>query len=360
MLVLNDLHLGVRRTAGTTAETSYNLRRHLQERYGDFLHLANQSNEVIINGDFFDTFNVPLEDVLEAFFTTAEWLQYGEKRHIYLLPGNHDLSKNSSEVGSFQLMAQLLAAHCPGQVTYLQGSGWLDEARGVYAVSHVINQAEFDEAIAGVPEQAKVVLLHCNYDSPFAEHSDHSLNLSRGQAKDIVGNGTTIIIAHEHHPRESFGGKVLITGNQTPSSIADCVTPDGKMHNKRAAVIDDAGVVSTVQTWQPIDDDGFTDVKWTEIANLQPELAQFKGFIRITGDAEPEESAGALRAVSQLRQQSKAFVVANAIKVRQSDGVGDLAASVEDVRSVNIVEMLLETLSDEQAAVVRRVLKEGK
>lgn len=355
MLILNDIHLGVRRSAGTTAQTSYDLRRWLQERYAEMLSLPSV-NEVAINGDFFDTHTVPLEDVLESFLTTAGWLQGDSDRKIHLIPGNHDLSKNSNEVGSFQLMAQLLEAQFPKQVNFVMGSGWVKRSLGIYAISHVVNQAHFDAHIATVPDEAKYLLLHCNYDSPFAEQSDHSLNLSREQAKLLTQRGVTIIVAHEHHPREAFGGKLVVTGNQWPSSISDCITPEGKTHDKRAAWISPEGLEFT-DTWLSSRDERcFRQVDWKEVDSFD---AAGAGFIRVTGAAEPEQSSEALRAVSALRQRCNAFVVTNSVKVSQRDDASALASSVEDVRQVDIVEMLIETLTDEQQAVVRRVIKEG-
>jgi DNA repair exonuclease SbcCD ATPase subunit len=53
----------------------------------------------------------------------------------------------------------------------------------MYVIPHVPNQDIFDLELERVPEGTKWLLLHCNFDNAFAGAMDHSLNLSRDQAK---------------------------------------------------------------------------------------------------------------------------------------------------------------------------------
>lgn len=355
--ILNDLHIGAKRVAGTTPETALKLRENLLQQLAGFL-LTTEEDHLVINGDFFDTYNAPLVDVLESYWILSSWLEGVSGRQLTLLPGNHDLSKSSAEMGSFQLMSSLLASAKPNQVTYLQGDGWVEEGSGVYAISHVVNQAEFDLQLDRVPDYTRVLLLHCNYDSPFTEHSDHSLNLSRERAKAFIERGVQVILGHEHHHRSFFGGKVLIPGNQWPSSVADCVTPEGRIcRHKHYVRIDDNGVVMLNETWRVDDIRGFSEIDWTvlEGENLR-QMEEFKGFIRVSGQAEPEEAAEALKRISRLRQKSSAIVVANAVKVKTTgSNLQELAESVEDVRKTDVIQMVIDTLTPAQAEVVRQV-----
>lgn len=354
MLIINDIHIGVKRVAGTTPESAARLRNYLLDAYE---HLLSLHDNVLVNGDMFDTYNIPLSDLLKAYSISVEWLQRDNRRKLHLVPGNHCLSRSSIDLSSFEMMARLLVPLFPKQVVYLQGGGWVAESQGVYAISHVVNQAEFDLQLDRVPQEAKTLLLHCNYDSPFTEHADHSLNLSRERAKALVERGVQVVLGHEHHPRSFFGGKVLIPGNQFPSSVSDCVTPEGRTIDTKHCVQIDNGNVTQVQTWSFSGDHGFVAARWDELTgDLLRMLEDFTGFIRISGEADPEDSAEALKRISKLRQKSPAFVVANAVRVRGTEGSAlDLSESIEDVRKTDVVQMVIDTLLPEQAAVVRRI-----
>ncbi len=359
MLVINDIHIGVKRVAGTTPESAAKLRNYLLETYEQLLHLH---DDVLVNGDMFDTYNIPLSDLLNAYSISAEWLQQDSKRRLRLVPGNHCLSKSSVDLSSFELMARLLVPLFPNQVSYLQGGGWVDEDRGIYVISHVVNQAEFDLQVSRVPASAKFLMLHANFSSPFAEHSDHSLNLSSDQARSLIDKGATLIFGHEHLPRTLFGGKLRIPGNQRPSSVADCVTPDGRaVREKTCLLIQADGSIETIPTWSQNDVHGFRDIPWNHLeGETLLDAESFEGFIRISGKAEPEEVAEALKRISRLRQKSSALVITNAVRaITRDSGVESIAESIEDVRKVDVVQLVLDTLTPEQAEVVRAVLEKA-
>ena len=63
-----------------------------------------------------------------------------------------------------------------------------------------------------------------------------------------------------------------------------------------------------------------------------------------------------VKAVSTLRQKSAAYVVTNAVQVAVPAGLEDIATSVEDVRSVNVIDLLLETLNPDQQRAVKELL----
>jgi calcineurin-like phosphoesterase family protein len=355
--VINDLHIGAKRVAGTTTESAAHLRENLLARLRSLLAEV-KDPVIVINGDFFDTYSVSMLDWLEAYQALSDWLHAGEARALHLVAGNHDLSKNSTELSSFELLGHMLRLTYPGRVQYLCGANWIDEARGVYAISHVVNQAEFDLQLDRVPESARCLLLHCNFDSPFTEHADHSLNLPRPKAKELVERGVQIVIGHEHHPSSAFGNRLLIPGNQFPASVADCVTPQGrKVDSKHCVRLLENGAVELQETWRGDDDDGFIDFDWRELeGDTLRDAEDFAGFIRVSGRAGPEESADAIKRISRLRQRSDALVVANAVRVTASDGGGqELAESVEDVRKADVIQMVIDTLTPAQADVVRRL-----
>lgn len=342
--VISDQHLGVQRVAGTTHESAQALREYLHRKFKETLTLA---DDVIINGDLFDSNRVATADLLKTYETISEWLD-GGTRAITLIAGNHDLSKNSQELSSFELLAFLLRSRYPDQVQYLQGASWVGD--GIYAVSHVTNQECFDLELSRVPEGVRWLLLHANFDSKFAADAEHSLNLDRAQAKALTARGIKIVMGHEHQGRELMNGKVIIVGNQVPNSVSDCLGND----TKRALIID-GNEHKFVKTWSA-DDEGdgwFARVDWRELSGVEEEG---RGFIRVEGDAGAEEASEVIRAISAFRSKSKSFVVANAVKVEALEGMGELAESIEDIRSLDVIEMLLAELDEPQVAVIRKLV----
>lgn len=350
MLVVNDVHIGVERVAGTTPSSAAELRQSLLEAYAELLAL---DDEVLVNGDLFDTYNIPLSDLLQTYRTTAAWLSESNKRSIHLIPGNHCLSKNSANLSSFELMGRLLQSQFGPRVAYIQGGAWVDQARGLYAISHVVNQSIFDMELDRLPDGVKYLFLHANYDSGHAAEAAHSLNLGREQGKELTAKGITIVMGHEHQGRTAWKGKLIITGNPRPSSVSDCMAHgDGQLDGKKhALVIDDRGH-RLIETWKQ--DGNFVEVDWRDLGNFTGEHK----FIRVTGKADAEEAADVIKAIATFRKGSQAFVVTNAVKIAQLVDVDGLEVTAEDVRNVDVVSMLLESLTEEQAAVVRQLMEE--
>ena len=355
-LVINDLHIGVNRTGGTTADSAMALRQFALSNYRGLLGLG---ENIIINGDMFDSFNVPLSDLLQAYQTTAEWLADGPARTLFLIPGNHDLSKNSLNLSSFEMLAKLLVTRFPSQVDYLPGSNWVDEYQGIYAVSHVANQDLFELALSNVPDSVKTLLLHCNFDNVFAGQADHSLSISREQAKALTKRGITLVLGHEHQGRTMMNDKVLLVGNQFPTSVSDClVHGDGQKDGCKYALVIAGADMELIPTWKfnSGDTGGFVEVGWGDLGSA---VVLSRQFVRVTGTATAAEASSVIKAISKFRQSSDAFVVTNGVKVEGLADSGELADSVEDIRSVDVIEMLIETLDAEQAACVRKLLLEN-
>ena len=245
-------------------------------------------------------------------------------------------------------------AQFPGKVQYLRGGGWVRQECGLYAISHCPNQGLFDLELSRVPEDVKTILLHANFDNLYAGQSDYSLNLSREQAKVLVKRGVTVVMGHEHQGRTLMNDKVIIVGNPYPSSVSDCLTHgEGQKDGRKYALVIDGDDMELVPTWSFKDDvGGFREVDWRDLAKAPDGPL----FIRVGGEATAAEAPSVIKAISKFRQTSKAFVITNGVKVEGVAGADELAASVEDIRSVDVLEMLIETLDAEQAACVRKLL----
>lgn len=351
-LVISDLHLGVQRVAGTTPASAEQLRMWAHTKLDNLLDLGRR---VIVNGDFFDSYLVPTSDLLQAFLTLTEWLNAGGEK-LWLIPGNHDLSKNSSNLSSFTLMARLLVAQFPDKVSYLVGGNWVDEEEGIYAISHVANQDLFDVALEAIPQNAKYCLLHCNFDSTFAGQSDHSLSLDRDVAKALVKRGVTLILGHEHQGRTLMNDKVVIVGNQFPTSISDCLKKGDAQADGHKYCLEIRGDdLNLIPTWSPTDGaGGYVELDWQDLAAA---VVPGRGFVRVTGSATAAQSADVVRAISKFRQASNSFVVANAVKVEGVQNEETLAQSVEDIRAVNVMDILLGMLNEDQQTAIRKLLE---
>lgn len=344
LLVISDLHLGVQRTGGTTAESATALRAYAQMMFKDLLRLG---RNIAINGDMFDSYQVPTSDLLQAYITLVEWLREDGQR-LYMIPGNHDLAKNSANLSSFELLSKLLVSQFPDKVSYHPGGSWVDENQGIYAISHVANQDLFDASLKAVPASAKYLLLHCNYDNAFAGQADHSLNLDRAVAKELTKNGLVIVMGHEHQHKTALNDKVVVVGNQFPTSVSDC------LNNSKKYCLEIYGDdMELIPTWSANDKaGGFVEVDWYEL--LKADHYHPK-FVRVTGKADANQSADVIRVVSKFRQLSKDYVVTNAVKVESVEGV-ELEDSVEDIRAVNVMDLLMEALDADQQAAVRKLL----
>lgn len=333
MIVINDLHLGVIRTAGTTPASALALRKFALNKLAAIL--SSTKEDVVILGDLFDTFSVPMQDLLDTYHILRNWLEIGGRK-LHLVAGNHDLSKDSTKLSSFQFLAKLLESpNC----TYLQGVGWLDESKGIYAISHVLNQDLMDMHLATVPK-CKYLLVHANYDNHFAVQSDHSLNISKEQAEELPCE--KIVFAHEHHSRTALSGKVFVCGNQFPTSVSDCLDKDDKFAHR----LTDSGI-EKVHTWIKSD---FIDMPWNAIVDTTA------NFIRISGTAKPEEASAATEAVANLRRVSQALVITNAVQVGTDEELQQASLkSLEAVQAFDVMAALKEVLTKEEYAVIEKL-----
>lgn len=354
-LIISDLHLGVSRVGGTTAESAAALREYGHNQFRELLETAVSENCdcVIINGDLADQYNLPLSEALEIYETMDQWLTHNPNKNMVVAAGNHDLSKDSSRLGTVEFVGALLLMKHPDRfdlVTKPQQFG------DVYVIPHVTNQECFELELSRIPEGIKYLLLHSNYDNKFAADAEHSLNLDRAQSKAITARGITIVMGHEHQGRELMAGKVVVVGNQFPTSVADCMPHgDGQKNGTKRALIIEDGAHRFVPTWTPDGAEGwFARIDWRELATVEEEG---RGFVRVEGDASEAEAADVIKAISAFRQRSRSFVVANAVKVEQAEGLEDVAASIEDIRNVSVLELLLEQLDTTQQAAVRKLLE---
>ena len=333
LTVINDTHISVQRSAGTTPITAWNLRQSVLKQFEGLMYQAT-GTDVLILGDLFDSGSVALSDWLRTFQVLNEWLTTG-KTALTLCVGNHDLNKTDTTLSSCQLLGRMLIDLHPKRFAFIEQPAMTPHG---YVVPHVSNQDRFDAAIASVPP-CDVAYFHCNFDNKFAAQSDQSLNLSREQAEACLAKN--IVIAHEHQTRKI--GKVWIPGNQIVTSVSDCLGSDAKR-------------LTIVEGGQP---------RFEKLYDIQEVYEQMpwdclvdsdKPFIRVSGQASSAQASEVVSAISVYRRQSSALVITNAVKVLAEDGSQVFERSLESVKAFEVMSALKEFLKPKEFAVVEGVL----
>lgn len=322
LTVLNDTHIGAIRSAGTTPTSQIALRKHILQKFGSLLP---DTSDLLINGDLFDTFNAPITDVLHSYEHLSDWLHINQKATLYNSAGNHDLSKSSNVMSSFQFIGKLLTRQFPNRYVHIEQP---TEIPCGYVIPHLSNQSLFDGALEQMPQTSNL-FLHCNLGNKFAEESDQSLNLSL-QALDKLPCDR-VVLGHEHQSRTV--GKVIVVGNQIPTSVSDWLGGNDKYY---AEVGKDVTLHRCAKR-----EEEFAAMDWDK---LEPSDCK---FIQITGTAATEQSFDVITAVNQYRRQSEAFVISNAVKIKADDN-SEFTYNLESVKSFSIVKALKEHLTTEE------------
>lgn len=352
--IYNDLHFGVKRTAGTTPATQIELRNWVLNSFVSHALDAIKgiaSVRIIINGDLLDGFEVDagaLRDVYDAFTTLLDTRLVEE---LIFVMGNHDASAKGQKVSSFHLLTHFLKS-AYDQVMIIDHSDGLTLIKGsnLWVISHQLNQALFDlEIDKAVAEGGndRFLLLHCNVKNTFSENSDHSLNLSDEQLGRLMVGGWTVIVGHEHQGYELRGGRVIVTGNQFPSSVADCLG-----NREKSMLILDGKNWKRETSWNA--HGSFVEVDWQALSDVDPGLQ----FIRVTGEATALEGENVIKAVSTLRQRHSAFVISNAVKVEGQTLSAEVLDNLEEaVKVLDIKGLIMDQLDDAEKVAINELLE---
>ena len=327
LTVLNDVHIGAERAAGTTKATRQRLKDRLITK---FSHLLPVEGDLMILGDLFDKFNISGRDMLGAYKELSVWLSRTEGR-LFLVAGNHDLSKSSEVYSSFDLLCAILTDMHGERVVTVKQPMMTDYG---YVIPHLPNQEAFDAALAKVP-QCEYLFLHCNYDNFFATHSDQSLNISKEQVAAVPAK--TIVIAHEHQTK--LEGKVVIPGNQIASSVSDWLHADTK---KFVQIGSDGLTLTDCATAA----EEFTELDWKHLVDVTAP------FVRVTGEATAAQAAEVVSALAKFREVSSSLVITNAVKIATASTTEE-AVSLEGVRSYNIWDTLARLLTPADFQVLK-------
>ena len=347
MLVINDIHIGVQRKAGTTQASQEALRGFLFDSLRATLDQTAEDH-LLVDGDLFDTFEVSPRDWIETYSVFCAWLAKGT--FLTLVAGNHDTVERGEKMSSFAMLCRVLKDQYTN-VQLVMIDAWGEVDQGVYAVAHCANQDLFDLRLGELLKQApKFLFIHANYDNKFAAVSDHSLNVSQEWAERFIEIGTTMIFSHEHQAKTARGGKVIVLGNQFPTSVADCLGNDTKF----AHTLND-GVLTKVPTWATDIPNGYIQIDWRELS----EYAGAAGFIRVAGAALATEAADVIGTLAKFRQRSPAFVVTNAVAIDGIVQASELPAAFEAAKAFDVVAYIHKNLSAEEVLTFDKLLEQS-
>lgn len=342
--IINDIHLGVQRQAGTTPASQRALRELTFQRFAQLLEQCGEG-QVLVAGDLFDDFVVATEDLLETYRIATGWLEANPDRSLVLVAGNHDHSPRESKVSSFTLLAEILKGtgrvQCVGVDEYI-----IDRKEGYVALAHCSNQDVFntklDECLSQV-SQGWHIFLHANLNNNFAVEKDHSLNVSLAQAFEFKKKGCKVVFAHEHQARTAQDGNVVVMGNQFPTSVSDCSGNDQKFFHR----LDNGKLVREV-FWEA--DRDFVELDWQDLAHC-PQV----NFVRVRGAAKASQASDVINAVASLRRSSQALVITNAVKIEGVAEIEDLPANFEAARSFDVMEFIASQLDSEEMKLLQNL-----
>ena len=321
------------RSAGTTPASQVELRNYIR---AEFRRLLPSEGDLMVLGDLFDTNNVQILEVLETYKILCDWFKENPTGRFYNVAGNHDLSKTSTVLSSFQFLGHLLSMSFADRYIHIEEPTMTPYG---YVIPHLRNQALFDHELSKVPE-CDYLFLHVNVNNNFAAQSDQSLNISLEQIQACKAKN--IVCGHEHHSRQV--AKVVLPGNQIASSVADWAGEGDKFY----LTLEDGQVTRHISAQKSTQ---FVELDWK---NLQ--VTGHK-FVRVAGEAQPEEVASAISAINKLRSQHSAFVITNAVTTISNDGsIAEVfSQSLESVQKFSIVEALKRVLDKDEFAVLEKL-----
>lgn len=114
MLIINDIHVGVQRVAGTTPATQVALRPYVRDNLEQLLKIGDK--EITINGDLSSAFAVDSRELVKVFDILSKWLEGNYHHRLNLVGGNHDFSAKGDRLSSFHMLRHFLCEMHPGKV----------------------------------------------------------------------------------------------------------------------------------------------------------------------------------------------------------------------------------------------------
>lgn len=299
----SDPHIGTMRTSHTTQASRLRLREALDDQAWKALAKAG-SRPVYCLGDLFDTESNDERAIGQGYRIA----QQCEK----VLAGNHDLPNREGKVSSLQLIAGMLEEDqvVLGSVDEYGYSVTSEAAAAVFMIPHMATQELFDKSLQEVwdhagrctKDRALILCLHCNYNSGFIQN-DASLNLTTEQADWLLERFNYVLLGHEHIPRKSHDGRLIVLGNTHPTSFSDI--------SRKLVWEFDGEEFKGHEIWNV---DGFKSLNWEDMVQGTAELDGVQ-FLDIVGTAPPDQLPKIAASIAKLwRDNPNLLMVRNSVQ----------------------------------------------
>jgi len=95
----------------------------------------------------------------------------------------------------------------------------------------------------------------------------------------------------------------------------------------------------------------YIEADWRDLTNIDG-----YNFIRVVGNATALEAAAVIKAVSQLRQRSEAFVITNSVKVEGQDMTMN-TESIESIKAFDVMGAIYAELNEREIETVKELMK---
>lgn len=246
ILFYTDPHIGLRRKANSTAESSVRRERHyLRKLLGHcrvFRVVNGKDSLIFCLADFFDRVSNPEEVILSAMKSAQET--------DLIMAGNHDVPNRAERESSLRVLQEMFPNKIliAGQETGKTFSTVVDNTLFCF-VPHALTDVDHQAAISEVCEEAeqhnghRVLCLHCNWDFPEERRTAETLNLTKERAYELLGFFHYILIGHVHTPADYYEGRVKVIGSVFPTGFDN-------LENKRTLIYNTSdGTFSEMESW---------------------------------------------------------------------------------------------------------------
>jgi DNA repair exonuclease SbcCD nuclease subunit len=294
--LFSDPHLGVNRTAHTTVQSRAKLKQAVFDQVQAVLEAPEKLGFICL-GDLFDTYHNDGSTLLQGYHVVSHC--------DIVLAGNHDASNRADSVSSLECLFKVIdapALDADNDSFYSTALGGIQ----VYWVNHKLTQGLFEatlERLVTEPSSGpSILLLHCNYESPFATDAA-TLNLTRDTAERLLQAFDYIFIGHEHVYRQDFDRRLVMVGNTHPTSFADI---SDKFYWEVQITDSNIEQVYAVKIWEK--DTGFLSVNWSDLSDLTT-LGSEVQFLEVTGQAQAQHMPTIAKQVADLWKLSDALLM---------------------------------------------------
>lgn len=335
--LFTDPHLGTRRAAHTTRESSQRLQHTL---YLQARAVTENAPRPICLGDLFDrSFND--EATLVQGYTIA-------KQCVVTLAGNHDETNRAGTVTTLDALKAMGVSVCKTPDLSKPFYDYIDP--GIYLVPHHASQEIFETAMFHAAEhachhregKASVLMLHCNYNQPFAKEDD-TLNLSEEVAGRLLNAFDYIFLGHEHKPATHFDGRVVILGNIHPTSFSDI----SDKYAYELDITDDSLELNKTTIWRKAD--RYREIKFGEAI---PDLTGVM-FVDVIGHEDAAEGTAIAQFVQEVWEAGRQLLA-----VRNNVKIGDHLGSLEEIETPALENLSARILKDLEGTDLRDLYAE--